>query len=152
MVNEFDKKVIFPNTVSKVRANINKYILTELNKLGIENIAVSHGNILAILCKNESMTMKEIAKAIKRDASTVTTLVKKLEVNGYVKVYTKENDTRSKIVQISEKSLAIKNEFDQITKDLSSVIWNGLNNQEIEVLLKCMDTINNNLERTLNES
>lgn len=61
------------NTISligKIREKADKFILKELEELGLKNIAPSHGDILSALFELHEATMTEIADAIHRDRST----------------------------------------------------------------------------------
>jgi DNA-binding MarR family transcriptional regulator len=132
--------------VSDLRKEVNCYIVERLSLLGIENISVSHGNILFTLFKYESLTMKELSVKINRDASTVTTLVKKLQKNGYVVIEENANDTRSKVVSLSDKTLSLKEEFFRISMNLNDNIWQDISEEESEVFMNCIDKMIGNLK------
>ena len=69
---------------SRLRESGNRFILAELEKVGLSDIAPSHGDILVRLLACEACNMSELAKQVHRTKSTVTALVEKLERNGYV--------------------------------------------------------------------
>jgi DNA-binding MarR family transcriptional regulator len=132
--------------VSDLRKEVNCYIVDRLSLLGINNISISHGNILFALFKYESLTMKELSVKINRDASTVTTLVKKLQKNDYVVIEGNANDTRSKVVSLSAKTLSLKKEFFQISKNLNENIWQDINGEETEIFMKCINQMIGNIK------
>lgn len=69
---------------SRLRESGNRFILAELEKAGLGDIVPSHGDILVRLLSCEACNMSELARQVRRTKSTVTTLVEKLERNGYV--------------------------------------------------------------------
>ena len=68
------------------------FLLDELAKEGLSNIASSHGNILFQLSKVEKLSMRELAKKINRDKATTTVLVRKLIKENLIAEEINEND------------------------------------------------------------
>lgn len=60
---------------SRLRESGNRFILAELEKVGLSDIAPSHGDILVRLLACEACNMSELAKQVHRTKSTVTALV-----------------------------------------------------------------------------
>ena len=79
------------------------FLLDELAKEGLSNIASSHGNILFQLSKVEKLSMRELAKKINRDKSTTTVLVRKLIKEKLIAEEINENDKRNKNIYLTEK-------------------------------------------------
>ncbi|EET87722.1 transcriptional regulator, MarR family [Clostridium carboxidivorans P7] len=112
-------KYLAISKVSKIRSEIFNYIECELKKRGIEGLVVSHGNILDILYDNNGkLTMKEISEGINRTKSTVTQLVDKLLLNGYVAKEANLEDRRSSYIVLTEKGLGIKKDFKEISDNV----------------------------------
>ena len=61
--------------------------------------------------------MSEIAKEIKKEKSTVTTLVGKLEKFGYISLKKSDEDSRSTIVSLTEKGNQLVPMFSEISID-----------------------------------
>ncbi|MFT5873467.1 MAG: DNA-binding MarR family transcriptional regulator [Clostridium sp.] len=77
--------------IAKVNALASDMILSELKKNGIIGIVTSHGDIIVSLLRNESLRMSELSEKIGKDASTVTSLIKKLNKLGYT--YSVQDET-----------------------------------------------------------
>ena len=73
------------NQLSRTLAQANRFIAIKLKERGLDGIAPSHGDILMQLFACGEQPMQELARAIGRDPSTVTALVKKLAAAGYVR-------------------------------------------------------------------
>lgn len=147
-MNLENKKFSAASKVSDLRSEVNSFIIDNLNRIGINNISVSHGNILFMLIKYKSLTMKELAGKINRDASTVTSLVKKLEKNEYVVITENAKDTRSKIVSLSSKSKSIKEDFFNISENLNESLWDGINEEDAYVFMECLDKMIENIKKS----
>lgn len=69
--------------ISKIRKRSGYFIEREAQARGI-NLAYSHMRIIIILYFNKRLSMKELTERLVRDKSTVTSLVNKLEAEGYI--------------------------------------------------------------------
>ena len=112
--------------ISKARRNINQFLEDEMHKVDLPGLVPSHGDIIAVLLRIQRMTMSDLADAIQRDRSTVTTLVRKLEKMGYVTMEENPDDTRSHLVSLTEKGQNLKETFCPISESLSLTIWNDI--------------------------
>ena len=116
--------------LSNARRNINDFLDDEMENAGIQGFVPSHGDLIATLLKHSPLTMTELAAAIQRDRSTVTTLVKKLHQQGYVELQENPKDTRSRLVSLTEKGNQLKAAFHPISQRLAQTIWQGINAEE----------------------
>ena len=132
------------NTISLIataRAGANAYIKRELKKHGLHELVPTHGNIIFALLTNDQMTMKDLAKVIRRDKSTVTTLVSKLESLGYVERLTWPDDNRVSLVRLTEKGQQLREPFAAISKGLTETGLRGFSLSEKEHLSKSLQKI-----------
>ena len=84
------------SSISQLHTLTADFLIDELAKKGLSNIASSHGNILFQLSKVESLSMGELAQKINRDKSTTTVLIRKLIKENLVTECINENDKRNK--------------------------------------------------------
>lgn len=122
----------------------NSYIVAELEKAGLHDIAPSHGDILAQLLSCESRNMSDLALHAHRTKSTVTALVSKLERTGYVERMPDPEDSRGVKVRLTDKGRALKPTFDEISSGLQNIILSRLSSEEAlqleRLLAKCVDS------------
>jgi len=130
--------------ISKIRESANRFIVAEMDSWGIEGLVPSHGDILVALLKAEKLTMKELAEKIDKDKSTVTALVDKLIKQGYVEKTRDIEDNRVVFVTLTENGKALKPMFDKISKDLLSIVYKDIPQDEREVLINTLKKIKNN--------
>lgn len=130
--------------VSRIREFANTFITDEMNKYGVEGLAVSHGDIIFSLLNNEKLTMKEIAEKIEKDKSTVTALVNKLIKQGYIEKTKDILDNRVVFVTLTEKGKSLEPMFNKISEELISKVYEGISENEKEELLKTLIKIKNN--------
>jgi DNA-binding MarR family transcriptional regulator len=132
--------------ISKVRSSINRFLVHELKKSGFSGLGPSHGGIFLHLFNNEQVTMKELAKAIRRDKSTITALVGKLVERGYVKKETSLDDQRTVHVRLTEKGKAFQPVFEQISDRLIRRIWQGVDPSDQKAMIRILQQIESNFQ------
>ncbi|PJI10513.1 MULTISPECIES: MarR family winged helix-turn-helix transcriptional regulator [Clostridium] len=140
-MNNIDNSI---NLIARIREKANKFILKELEALGLKNIAPSHGDILSVLFKRKEATMTELADIIHRDRSTVTALVNKLTTFGYISTRKDPNDSRSTIVYLTEKGENLKSGFREISYKLYKVEYKGISDEEKALFQSLLERIYKN--------
>ena len=116
--------------ISKIREKANKFLLKELEELGLKYVAPSHGDILSVLFQYKEATMTELANAIHKDRSTVTALVNKLTGLGYIASRKDPNDNRSSIIYLTEKGESLEEGFMKISEKLYMTEYKGISDEE----------------------
>ncbi|WP_273522940.1 MarR family winged helix-turn-helix transcriptional regulator [Mailhella massiliensis] len=137
------KQLAIFNYASRLREIGNTFILAELEKAGLRDIAPSHGDVLGQLLTCDSRNMSELAFHAHRTKSTVTALVTKLEKNGYVERIPDPEDSRGVKVRLTEKGRALKPAFDAISEGLQAIITDRLSEEEAlkleQLLAACVE-------------
>lgn len=132
--------------ISDVRANANRFLMEELSRHNIKCLSPSHGAILFHLFANETSTMKDLAKAVRRDKSTVTALITKLAAAGYIRKTANANDQRSTEVRLTRKGEALKPVFMEISDNLLRRAWRGINEEEQKEIMRILEKIRSNYD------
>jgi DNA-binding MarR family transcriptional regulator len=130
--------------ISKIREKVNRFIVSEMSKHGVEDIVTSHGDIIYALFNKQSLTMAEIAEKIGRDKSTVTALVDKLVRLGYIKKEKSTEDTRVVNVTLTIKGNELRPIFEAISKKVLEVFYLNISEKEKEELIRILSIIYNN--------
>ncbi len=138
-----------PSKVSTLRHNMNEFLTKKMRSAGWQKISPSHGGIIYALLNNQVLNMKEIAEKVKRDPSTVTTLVNKLEQLGYAEFEKNPDDLRSKQVRLSDKGRDLCSVFQQISVSLTDTLLEGISDNEIEEFMRTMEKMNSNIMNSM---
>lgn len=131
--------------IASIRAKANQFIVAEMNRRNIKQLATSHGDILSALFQHEPLSMKDLAKRIDRDKSTVTTLIDKLIEIGYVRTQKDTGDSRVILVFLTEKGKQLQSDFEEISTKLLSFVYRGIEAEEQQQLMNTLIKIKNNL-------
>jgi len=132
--------------ISEVRANINRFLVGELKRHGVEGLVPSHGAILFHLFAKGNVGMKELAAAVRRDKSTVTALVGKLIAHGYVEKTPDSEDQRRVRVALTDKGQAFRPAFEAISRHLLARAWNGIDASEQQEVVRILQKIAANFD------
>ena len=132
--------------ISRIHESSNSFITEQLRARDIEGIVPSHGSILANLIKAKEMTLTDIAVAIRRDRSTVTTLVKKLQALGYVSTSKNKSDGRSTKVSLTQQGEDIIPAFTEISQQLFGRFYAGFTEAERSTFRALLVRVLQNLE------
>ena len=100
-----------------------KWLRRELASAGLSGVAPSHGDVLALLFMKGEATMHELAAFAHRTKATTTVLVDKLEAMDLVRRATSVYDARTKVVVLTERGEALKEDFERISNKLVSMVY-----------------------------
>ena len=127
--------------ISKIHEKGNHFIIEELKKYEANGLVPSHGDILVCLYSQDKMTMKDIADKIHRTRPTVTVLVDKLEKLGYLKREISKEDNRYTYIVLTKKGQEFKPVFEQISNDLTDMLYKNLSDKESDILENLLQKI-----------
>ena len=136
----------FVSTLSRTLAAANRFLAARLREEGLDTLVPSHGDILMHLFAHESVTMHELARAIGREPSTVTSLVKSA---GYVQTNKHGSDRRITYVTLTDEGKELRGIFDGISAELVSVQMDRVTPQGFDVTRDTLETMRRNFEEAL---
>lgn len=131
--------------ISRVHEQSGRFIVRELKEHGIGGIVPSHGDIFAVLFRDGTCTMKEVAESIHRTKPTVTVLVDKLVEDGYMVKEKSGSDSRMTYIKLTKKGLGLKPAFTDISKKMNERVYGDLTDEESELLENMLQKIEKRL-------
>ena len=123
-----------------------KWLRDELVARGLEGVAPSHGDVLALLFMQGDVTMHELAAFAHRTRPTTTVLVDKLEAMGLVRRRASNVDARNVVVALTQDSEALRGRFKDISRKLVMRIYSPLSKDEGETFERLLKKVLVNLE------
>lgn len=136
--------------ISQIRATSSEILRQELEKNGIEGIVPAHGTILFYLFNKEKpVHLGEVVKASGRAKSTITGMITTLEKHGYLKRIHCEKDKRSILVEMTPKGESLKHLFNEISDNIIYQVYDGIEREDQEHLIKTLRRINKNLKKNI---
>jgi DNA-binding MarR family transcriptional regulator len=130
--------------ISRIREKANRFLVSELKSHNMAGLAPSHGDILWALFKHGGLSMKGLAELIDRDKSTVTALVNKLIVLGYVRKEPDFADSRVNLISLTDEGEDLKDDLIEISQKLIAKVYRTLSEDERDSLIELLTKVNDN--------
>ncbi len=142
--NEVIKKFIRTNRMHK-----------ELVDARVGSLGVHRSQHMMLLCINrfeKEPTQREISQKLEISPATVAVTVKKLESAGYIERNGDKADGRCNVIRISEKGKKLLEDTKEIFESIDSVTFAGLRDEEIDIFMKCLSKMQENISAYGEES
>ena len=138
--------------VSKVKDKMSNYIISELKNAGHKDLYISHGAILMNFKDKKEMNYKELSKRINKSQQTMTTLIRKLEKEGYITLQVDQKDKRNKLVQLSKKGEEFIPLMFRISENMFNIQYSGFTDTEKQTLKPLLSKLLLNFEENNNDN
>lgn len=135
----------FLYTLTSIRQRLFKFMEKELADKNISGVAPSYGDVLFALDQTETQTVQEVVKYTNKDKSTISSVINRLEANGYIRKEKDVSDARITNLTLTPKAKKLKPALFEISDKMNSKIFEGLSTTEKETLFELMGKILNNL-------
>ncbi|WP_300356076.1 MarR family transcriptional regulator [Fusobacterium sp.] len=121
--------------ISRIRIKSCCFIENEAKKRGI-TLSYSYMRIIIILHFNKKLSMKELTNRLGRDKSTVTSLVNKLEAEGYIKKTVCDFDKRMTYLELKDKSQEILDTIFEISEVFHEKVVEMIGEEDTDTLYR----------------
>ncbi|MBE6354361.1 MarR family winged helix-turn-helix transcriptional regulator [Treponema sp.] len=129
--------------ISRIHTQSAEFTNSRLSLKG--SFVSSHGFILFILSDGKPQTMGALAEKINRTKSTTTSLIKKLIQEGLVKTEPDPEDSRIKLISLTEKGMKYRNFTGEVSKELLDACWKDFSDIEKTELMRLLIKMSDNL-------
>lgn len=128
---------------------ITRNLTCHVKAAGIDEITLMHGWIMRYLYENRDhdIFQKDIEKTFSIGRSTVTSIIKLLEKQGYVRREFVEHDARLKKVTLTEKGVKNHESMEALIIRLDEMLEEDIGKDELEVFFRVTEKIKKNLEK-----
>lgn len=111
------------------------------------DVTPNQSKILMFINENKEVTANDIGKYIHSNKSSLSKVLNNLEKNGYIERIEDKNDTRKKIIKLTNKSLKIVDTLDKDASELSELLMVGIKKEEYDTFKRVLDKVEINIER-----
>ena len=105
------------------------------------NLTPTQYKVLKYLYNNDNVIGLDIQNAFSMTNPTVTGILQNMENGGWIKRIPNPNDSRSKIITLTDKALKLKEELYVIGEKLEDTFTECLNKEEYEELKKLLNKL-----------
>ena len=117
-----------------------------LQQKNIDAFNGAQGKILYVLWQGGKMTATEISRKSGLAKTTLTAMLARMQEQGLIRTEENAKDKRSALVCLTEKAVALKDEYDGVTKEIEDIYYKGFTDEEIDRFENCLKRILKNLE------
>ncbi len=111
------------------------------------DLTLPQWRVIAQLSFSGGLSQSTLAGCIDTDPMTVSGLVERLEAKGMVVRVADPDDSRAKIVRITDKAKAMVEEMKALADDLFGEAFDGISEEDRETALKVLQQVSANLSK-----
>ncbi len=115
---------------------INKLTNRRINELlkeeNVREFNGAQGTIIFVLTNEGPMPIKDIGKATGLAKTSLTSMLDRMEKQGLIEKRENENDKRSTIIALNERSKSYKEVIEKVSQRVSKEYYKGLRAKEVE--------------------
>lgn len=102
-------------------------------KLKIHKIKINpgQGRILFALWEKDGIPIRDLAKRTSLGKSTLSTMLKRMRDEGYLKIEHPPGNERTKLVYVLQQSKEIESVFEELAEEMNSIFYKDFANDEI---------------------
>lgn len=127
-------------TFKQINNVYEKELSSRLRKLGITASQCAVLDYLFVSSK-ETVTQRDIEKALSLKNPTVTGLLKRLDEKGFILIVPSNKDKRCKNIYLTEKAYDIRRRMETDRKKLDKLLTLGMNKREVRALEKMLSRV-----------
>lgn len=110
------------------------------------NINHAQGKILLALSLKNEMSINDLCIELSLSKSTLTSMLDRLYLNGYIIKKTSDIDKRITLVSITDKAISEVNIYKNVVSQMEQIYYKNFTDKEIEDFEKYLKRIYKNLE------
>lgn len=117
-----------------------------LHDKNIDAFNGAQGKILYVLWQKGHMTATDISKESGLAKTTLTSMLMRMREQGLVYIGENSDDRRSTLVGLTPKAASLKEEYENVSREMQDVYYRGFEEEEIDLFESYLQRILDNLE------
>ncbi len=130
--------------MAKIRQVGERIFDRKLKEYGVE-INPAQGRIMFALWQKDDISIQELAKKTQLGKSTLTSMLDRLEIMGYVRRQRCKKDRRKILIARTKKDRALEKEYVKLSEQMTEIWYRGFSAEKINGFEACLQRILNNL-------
>jgi DNA-binding MarR family transcriptional regulator len=133
--------------ISTIRQLSHRIFWAMLRERGMGDLSPEQGKILfALMEAPEGLTIREIGQKTNLKKSTLTTMLRRMETNGYLTMAGDALDGRATRVHRTQKFTRQMDDYDVVSRQMTDVYYKGFREEEIDIFESMLNRILQNLK------
>lgn len=131
--------------ISKIKQISGRIFDKKLKNHDITDLNTAQGRIVFSLWQNNVIPISELVRITALSKTTLTSMLNRLEQIGYITRSSDRDDNRKVIVSLTEKSKLLKERYEIVSQEMTSLFYEGLAESQIDEFEKILTHIMENL-------
>jgi DNA-binding MarR family transcriptional regulator len=131
--------------ISKIKQISERIFDKKLKNYDITDLNTAQGRIIFSLWQNDNIAISELARETALGKTTLTSMLDRLEQSGYIVRNIDNKDKRKTLIALSEKSKSIEDRHEAVSKEMTSLFYEGLSENQIDEFEDTLKHILSNL-------
>ncbi len=119
------------NTISRIKQLSSRIFERILLKKDIDAFNGAQGRILYVLWQEENISFKELADRTDLAATTLTSMVDRMEASGLVRRIPDKDDRRKTLLLLTEKARSLEADYMAVSEQMTDIFYAGFSKEEI---------------------
>lgn len=120
-------------------------IFSKLLKKHQIEINPAQGRIMFVLWRNDNIPIQELAKKTSLSKTTLTSMLDRLEIMGYIARVPSKEDRRKICIKLTEKDKSLHEKYRQVSLEMTELFYQGISKDEIDLFEKQLEKTYKNL-------
>lgn len=140
-----NNNTIYTNLVSTIARKLKFSADKKINNLGLNS---QQGRVIQYIYEHqdEGLIQKDLANVFGRTTASITSMLKGLEKNGYIRREIPSTNERQKNIYVEKKGIDLIETFNKNFLEIEEDLTSSLTEEEKETFLKILTKINTNLK------
>jgi MarR family transcriptional regulator, organic hydroperoxide resistance regulator len=131
--------------ISRIHQISGRIFSKKLKEMQIE-INPGQGRILFALWEKDGISIQELAKRTSLGKSTLSSMLKRMQNDNYLKIVHPPGNQRKKIVSILQKSKKIEDSYQKLSDEMNNVYYKGFSQIDISEFEDKLERVLSNLK------
>ncbi len=134
------------NMVSRIKQLSSRIFERILSEQNIDAFNGAQGRILYVLWQEENISLKELSDRTGLAATTLTSMVDRMESSGLVCRVPDQRDRRKTLLLLTEKARSLEVDYMAVSGQMSEIFYAGFSDEEIRLCEAMLERIYDNLK------
>ncbi|MCI9168687.1 MAG: MarR family transcriptional regulator [Dorea sp.] len=134
------------NMVSRIKQLSSRIFERILSEQNIDAFNGAQGRILYVLWQEENISLKELSDRTGLAATTLTSMVDRMESSGLVCRVPDQRDRRKTLLLLTEKARSLEVDYMAVSGQMSEIFYAGFSDEEIRLCEAMLERIYENLK------
>ncbi len=131
--------------ISKIHLLAGRIFNQKLKAFNMTELEAGPGRILFALWEEDKISIRRLSEKTLLEMSTLTSMLDRLEMKGYLNRIPSKDDRRVIIIQRTQKDKEFQKVFLKISNEMIEHFYRGFSEKEIELFERFLERILNNL-------